>query len=207
MESGKTHTFSTISGCLGRIQILLGMWRDIRRESLHAAMNTNQLSFDFRQGNRIWSRKADLGTLPSKEFPARHPDLQNKYVRNGKKTLAYTWECQAKCKWWGYLDATSSQAYERACSIVRESLYGLLQAGRLWRKLFYSKLVGLGFVQCTTDMFLYIRDTDGKVTLYVCMATTCWSPKLQLMFWTLLRRHGVLVNKRFGCCEYFLVHV
>ena len=49
--------------------------------------------------------------------------------------------------------------------LLKKSLYGFKQAGRLWSKLLHSKLVELSFKQCTTDMCLYVKQTDANVTV------------------------------------------
>lgn len=49
--------------------------------------------------------------------------------------------------------------------LLKKSLYGLKQDGRLWSKLLSSKLFDLGFKHCTRDMCLYIEETDGNVTV------------------------------------------
>ena len=59
-------------------------------------------------------------------------------------------------------------------SLLKKSLYGLKQAGRLWSKLLHSKLTELNFRQCTTDMCLYFNRTDTTVTFSVFTLTICW---------------------------------
>ena len=49
--------------------------------------------------------------------------------------------------------------------ILKKSLCGLKQAGRLWSQLLHSKLVELGFSQCTTDMCLYVKKIDEAITI------------------------------------------
>ena len=50
--------------------------------------------------------------------------------------------------------------------LLKKSLYGLKQSGRLWSKLLDSKLRESGYQQCTTDMCLYIK-YKGKICAVV----------------------------------------
>ena len=52
--------------------------------------------------------------------------------------------------------------------LLKKSLYGLKQAGRLWSKLLDSKLQQSGFQQSTTDMCLYFKYEGNKCTV-VCV--------------------------------------
>ena len=99
--------------------------------------------------------------------PARHGDVPNAYVKADQEkdldiymkipsgmqvnedTLAYHG-----------VDATKQLAL-----LLKKSLYGLKQAGRLWSKLLHSKLTELNFKQCTTDMCLYVNRTGTDVTV------------------------------------------
>lgn len=45
---------------------------------------------------------------------------------------------------------------------LKKALYGLQQAGRLWRKLLHSKLKNVGFYQSLVDMCVYYRHKDGE---------------------------------------------
>ena len=49
--------------------------------------------------------------------------------------------------------------------LLKKSLYGLKQAGRLWSKLLHSKLIELNFKQCTTDMCLYMKKVDDDIMI------------------------------------------
>ena len=50
--------------------------------------------------------------------------------------------------------------------LLKKSLYGLKQAGRLWSKLLDSKLRESGYQQCTTEMCLYFK-YKGKICMVV----------------------------------------
>ena len=50
--------------------------------------------------------------------------------------------------------------------LLKKSLYGLKQAGRLWSKLLDSKLRHIRFQQCTTDMCLYYKYKYETCTVF-----------------------------------------
>ncbi|CAH0478331.1 unnamed protein product [Peronospora belbahrii] len=49
--------------------------------------------------------------------------------------------------------------------LLKKSLYGLKQAGRLWSKLLHQKLIEEGFKQCTTDVCLYDKQEGDSWTV------------------------------------------
>nr|CCA23041.1 pol polyprotein putative [Albugo laibachii Nc14] len=49
--------------------------------------------------------------------------------------------------------------------LMKKSLYGLKQAGRLWSKLLQSRLCEARFTQCTTDMCLYFKKEKDELTI------------------------------------------
>ena len=49
---------------------------------------------------------------------------------------------------------------------LRRSLYGLKQAGRLWRQMLHARLSDAGYVRCVSDMCLYHK-RDGEELVVV----------------------------------------
>lgn len=48
---------------------------------------------------------------------------------------------------------------------LRQSLYGLCQAGQRWNETFIAKLKGLGFVQSRADPSLFVRTRAGRIVI------------------------------------------
>lgn len=98
---------------------------------------------------------------------ARHGDVPNAYVRAEKEkdTDIYMRMPSGMQVVQDILRQHGVYHTKELDLLLKKSLYDLNQAGRLWSKLLHSKLVDLGFKECTKDMFLYIKDSDGNVTV------------------------------------------
>ena len=53
----------------------------------------------------------------------------------------------------------------KSALLLKKSLYGLKQAGRLWSRLSHSILCEAGFTQCTTDIRLYFKKDKDELTI------------------------------------------
>ena len=105
----------------------------------------------------------DLGTVKlilvlSRRWnvPARHGDVPNGYVKAKKEEHL---DIYMKVPKGMVLSDQELKSYVVRTSgdlalLLKNSLYGLKQAGRLWSKLLDSKLRQSGFQQCMTDMCL-----------------------------------------------------
>uniref|UniRef100_A0AAV1T7Z6 Reverse transcriptase Ty1/copia-type domain-containing protein n=1 Tax=Peronospora matthiolae TaxID=2874970 RepID=A0AAV1T7Z6_9STRA len=96
--------------------------------------------------------------------PARHGDVPNAYVKAEKeeqldifmkvpKGMQITKE---------ELQGFGVESPGEVALLLKKSLCGLKQAGRLWSKLLHSKLTENGYRQCTTDMCPYYKHQGQK---------------------------------------------
>uniref|UniRef100_A0AAV1VPD8 Reverse transcriptase Ty1/copia-type domain-containing protein n=1 Tax=Peronospora matthiolae TaxID=2874970 RepID=A0AAV1VPD8_9STRA len=93
------------------------------------------------------------------KVPARHDDVPNAYVNAEKEEHLDIYMKVPKgmtVKEKEIKDLNAKTPNDLAL-LLKKSLYGLKQAGRLWSKLLYSKLQQSGYQQCTTDMCLYFK--------------------------------------------------
>ncbi|CAI5723653.1 unnamed protein product [Peronospora farinosa] len=100
------------------------------------------------------------------KVPARHGDVPNAYVKAEKEEHL---DIYMKVPKGMTLDGEEIKGLESRSTndlalLLKKSLYGPKQAGRLWSKLLDLKLKQSGFRQCTTDMCLYFK--------YVCNTCT-----------------------------------
>ena len=92
-------------------------------------------------------------------IPARHGDIPNAYVKAEKEEHLDIYMKVPKgmaVKEKEMKDLNAKTPNDLAL-LLKKSLYGLKQAGRLWSKLLDSKLRQSGYQQCTTDMCLYFK--------------------------------------------------
>ena len=99
--------------------------------------------------------------------PARHGDIPNAYVKADKEEHLdiYLAIPQGMKIQDGTLRKFGVQDKSYLALQLKKSLYGLKQVGRLRSQLLLSELAKLGFTQCTTDMCLYTKKTDGGTTI------------------------------------------
>ncbi|CAI5727355.1 unnamed protein product [Peronospora destructor] len=120
----------------------------------------------------------DLGTVKiilvlSRRWnvPARHGDVPNAYVKAEKEEHLDIYMKIPKGMVLNdqELKIPGAKTANDLALLLKKSLYGLKQAGRLWSKLFDSKLRQGGFQQCTTDMcrYKYKGKTCTVVGVYV----------------------------------------
>ena len=98
--------------------------------------------------------------------PARHGDVPNAYVKADKeKDLDIYMKIPRGMQVnQDVLNKHGVKETKHLALLLKKSLYGLKQAGRLWSKLLHSKLIELNFKQCTTDMCLYMKKVDDDIT-------------------------------------------
>ena len=86
--------------------------------------------------------------------------------------------------------------------LLKRSLYGLKQAGRLCSKLIHSRLHENGFNQCTTDMCLYYKQEGNNwaiVGVYVDDLIGHWNQSKRGR--RFLRRDDEIVHRGLGLSE------
>uniref|UniRef100_A0AAV1VL46 Reverse transcriptase Ty1/copia-type domain-containing protein n=1 Tax=Peronospora matthiolae TaxID=2874970 RepID=A0AAV1VL46_9STRA len=99
--------------------------------------------------------------------PARHGDVPYAYVKAEKeehldifmkvpKGMQITKE---------ELQGFGVESSGEVALLLKKSLYGLKQAGRLWSKLLHSKLTENGYKQCTKDMCQYYKHQGQEWTI------------------------------------------
>ncbi|KAE8895633.1 hypothetical protein PF005_g192 [Phytophthora fragariae] len=96
--------------------------------------------------------------------PARHGDVPNAYVKDPTEEGFEVFLIIPDG-----MEFTAAELAELGVDdvsklglLLGQSLYGLKQAGRLWRKLLHKTLLGFGFSQCLTDSCVYVKiDEDG----------------------------------------------
>nr|CCA24594.1 PREDICTED: copia proteinlike putative [Albugo laibachii Nc14] len=99
--------------------------------------------------------------------PARHGDIPNAYVKEGKEQQLEIFLAipQGMIVVESVLNKLGVDTKDKLALRLKKSLYGLKQAGRLWSQLQHANLVDAGFTRCLTDMCLYLKHQDSETTI------------------------------------------
>ncbi|POM71675.1 Hypothetical protein PHPALM_11725 [Phytophthora palmivora] len=163
--------------------------------------------FTFAAVMELPSGKAVLALARIWRVPAKHGDVPNAYVKTSTEEGLKISMCIPDGMQFtvAELAALGVEDVSELGLLLGRRLYGLKQAGRLWRKLLHKTLIQIGFRQCLSDSCVYVMADKGEITVvgtYVddLLVTATSAPRVDSFFGDM----AILEIKDLGPASMFL---